>query len=266
VQCNSPVDVVVPSASVPTPRERSKLPNGQVSQDPGRQWRAARDAILLMGDSGLRRAEGAQSRREDLRPSDVASESKPARTRKAADAANTGPVARARAVWTFSVVGMRRQQRTVPVSRPTVEALRAYWADRRLEFEADIAGPLIAPTWIPGTDAAQNRHATNEAHQPYTPDPLGRLVRTAVQRLVIALRSDPAALSELSIEDLVQLVHTSAHAFRHTFGTRAVAREMSTDVVQAILGHASLQTTSIYVKAEKRRILDAAARYYADDV
>jgi site-specific recombinase XerD len=37
-------------------------------------------------------------------------------------------------------------------------------------------------------------------------------------------------------------------------------------VVQAILGHASLQTTSIYVKAEKRRILDAAARYYADDV
>jgi integrase len=265
VQCDSPVDVVVPSVSFPAPRERSKVPHGQVSQDAGRQWRAARAAILLMGDSGLRRAEAAQSRREALRPSDLASESKPARTPKAADAANTGPVARTQAVWTLSVVGKRRRQRTVPVSRPTVEALRAHWADRGLDFEADIAGPLIAPTWIPGTDAAQSRHATDEAHQPYTPDALGRLVRTAVQRLVVALRSDPAALSELSTEDLVQLVHTSAHAFRHTFGTRAVAREMPTDVVQAILGHASLQTTSIYVRAEKRRMLEAAARYYADD-
>ena len=41
-------------------------------------------------------------------------------------------------------------------------------------------------------------------------------------------------------------------------------REMPTDVVQAILGHASLQTTSIYVRTERRRMLEAAARYYAD--
>ena len=48
-------------------------------------------------------------------------------------------------------------------------------------------------------------------------------------------------------------------------GTRAVPREMPTHVVQAILGHASLQTTSIYVRAERRRMLEAAARYYAED-
>jgi site-specific recombinase XerD len=40
---------------------------------------------------------------------------------------------------------------------------------------------------------------------------------------------------------------------------------MPTDVVQSILGHAPLQTTSMYVKAEKRRILEAAARYYSDE-
>jgi site-specific recombinase XerD len=34
-------------------------------------------------------------------------------------------------------------------------------------------------------------------------------------------------------------------------------------VVQRILGHASLQTTSIYVRAERNRMLDAAAQYYA---
>ena len=63
----------------------------------------------------------------------------------------------------------------------------------------------------------------------------------------------------------MQLANTSAHAFRHTFVRRAIARGMPTDVVQAILGHASLQTTSIYVRAERRRMLDAAERYHADD-
>ena len=88
---------------------------------------------------------------------------------------------------------------------------------------------------------------------PYTVDALGRLVRRAVQRL----SAQTAGLADFSTEDLVQLANTSAHAFRHTFGTRAVAREMPTDVVQAILGHASLQTTSIYVRAERRRMLEA---------
>ncbi|WP_328807388.1 hypothetical protein [Paraburkholderia elongata] len=40
---------------------------------------------------------------------------------------------------------------------------------------------------------------------------------------------------------------------------------MPVDVVQAILGHASLQTTSIYVRAEQQRMLEAAAQYYAAD-
>ncbi|MFM0134194.1 hypothetical protein [Paraburkholderia sediminicola] len=40
---------------------------------------------------------------------------------------------------------------------------------------------------------------------------------------------------------------------------------MPIDVVQTILGHASLQTTSIYVRAVQPRMLEAAARYYAAD-
>jgi integrase len=40
---------------------------------------------------------------------------------------------------------------------------------------------------------------------------------------------------------------------------------MPIDVVQRILGHASLQTTSIYVRAERQRMLDAAAQYYSED-
>jgi integrase len=126
-------------------------------------------------------------------------------------------------------------------------------------------GPLIAPQRIPATNAALQRHDHGDGEIPYTADALGRLVRMAMQRLAAGDGLKQAALIDLSADDVVQLVNTSAHAFRHTFGTRAVAREMPADVVQAILGHASLQTTSIYVRAERRRMLDAAARYYAAD-
>ncbi|WP_250517719.1 site-specific integrase [Caballeronia sp. INDeC2] len=269
--------------------------------DDSRQWRAARAAILLMGDSGLRRAEAASARREDLRPAEDPDDRPTAERRKSAvraptssasvnDASttnastdtsapaqkalpdsNSGAARVTRAVWTLTIVGKRRKQRTVPVSRATVAALRAHWRDRGNDFDAAGAqGPLIAPTWIPGTPAAIERHdarsdQSNEQGRaqamPYTVDALGRIVRMAMQRLSV----QTAALADFSAEDLVQLANTSSHAFRHTFGTRAVAREMPTDVVQSILGHASLQTTSIYVRAERRRMLDAAARYYADD-
>jgi integrase len=165
-------------------------------------------------------------------------------------------------VWTLTVIGKRRKQRTVPVSGATVAALRAHWEDRGRAFDAPHAqGPLIAPQRIPATRAALGRHHAKPDETSYTADALGRLVRTAVRRLT----PETAGLAGFSADELMQLANTSAHAFRHTFGTRAVAREMPTDVVQAILGHASLQTTSIYVRAERQRMLDAAAQYYAKD-
>ncbi len=118
------------------------------------------------------------------------------------------------------------------MSAAAVAALRAHWADREKDFDA-----------------------------PYSADALARLVREAVRRIAGDLLREGA----LSYDAHAKLLATSAHAFRHTFGTRAVAREMPIDVVQRILGHASLQTTSIYVRAERQRMLDAAAQYYPED-
>jgi integrase len=246
------------------------------ADDEARQWRAARAANLLMGDSGLRRAEAALARREDLRLAEVAGDGRASRSPSPRSPSQpTSPPTSSRSidsaesgrgpssVWTLTVIGKRRKQRTVPVSGATVAALRAHWQDRGRAFDEPHAqGPLIAPQWIPATRTALERHDAQPKDAPHTVDAFGRLVRTAVQRLA----KESAALADFSTDDLVQLANTSAHAFRHTFGTRAVAREMPTDVVQAILGHASLQTTSIYVRAERRRMLKAAARYYDEDV
>jgi integrase len=174
-------------------------------------------------------------------------------------------------VWALGVIGKRRKQRTVPVSAATVAALRAHWADREQDFDAAWAeGPLIAPIVINGTDASQAKHGevsdgeggvSHQPHAPYAADALARLVRESVKRIAEALLREGA----LSHDAHTKLISTSAHAFRHTFGTQTVARGMPIDVAQRILGHASLQTTSIYVRAERQRMLDEAAKYYSED-
>jgi integrase len=64
------------------------------------------------------------------------------------------------------------------------------------------------------------------------------------------------------LDERMRLGRANAHAFRHTFGTQSVADDVPVDVVQKVLGHASLQTTTIYVQAERQRVLEAVAAYY----
>ncbi|MEA3091242.1 MAG: hypothetical protein QOJ04_2584, partial [Caballeronia sp.] len=234
-----------------------------------RQWRIARAAILLMGDSGLRRDEATHARRENLGLAQIKTKrsAKKVAKMKSVDtrlkdslgggeegAGDAEPVV----VWALTVIGKRQKERTVPVSGAAVAALRAHWQDGGRDFDASGAsGPLIVPIVINGTDASISKHGDDSAetgqaaYAPYAPDALAHLARSAIQRIA----SDLLREGVLSHDAHAKLMKTSAHAFRHTFGTRAVAREMPVDVVQRILGHASLQTTSIYVRAERQRML-----------
>ncbi|KXV06416.1 hypothetical protein CR51_11875 [Caballeronia megalochromosomata] len=67
----------------------------------------------------------------------------------------------------------------------------------------------------------------------------------------------------MSLDERVRHGQSNAHAFRHTFATQSVADEVPVDLVQKVLGHASLQTTTLYVQAEKQRVVEQVARYYA---
>lgn len=70
-------------------------------------------------------------------------------------------------------------------------------------------------------------------------------------------------MDDLSLDERGMLGTVNAHAMRYTFGTQSVADDVPVDVAQKILGHASLQTTSIYVQAEKKRVLEEVAAYYS---
>jgi site-specific recombinase XerD len=64
--------------------------------------------------------------------------------------------------------------------------------------------------------------------------------------------------STLPSSEKSKLLGASTHWLRHTFGTRAVALEVPLDVIQAQLGHASIQTTmDIYGKAPIKRRAEA---------
>ncbi|HEX7907768.1 MAG TPA: tyrosine-type recombinase/integrase [Paraburkholderia sp.] len=47
---------------------------------------------------------------------------------------------------------------------------------------------------------------------------------------------------------------------RHTRATDAVARKMPLDVVQRLMGHASLSTITLYTDAERSRSIEEVAR------
>lgn len=215
--------------------------------DDSKQDRAARAVILLLGDSGLRRAEAAGAMRADLKPGRWAG------------------------VWVLRVVGKRNKQRDVPVSPRTVEALRAHWHDRGLDFDQhqNQPLPLIAPVTLPKTATALKRHGDggDASSNGYSTEGLYRLVLAALKRIRAELVREDHDHDDgggpQAWDDMAQLGQTTPHAFRHTFGTLAVADGMPLDVVQGILGHASAATTAIYVRAKEKRSQEAAEKYYA---
>lgn len=205
-------------------------------------WRIARALILLMGDAGLRIEEAVSVAREGLQwwP---AEDDTPA-------------------TWLLRVIGKGRKERFVPVTDDIVAALRAHWADRGLDFDAGATdGPLVAPTVIPPTPAGRAKFGVTETGEltrvaGYTPRAARRVVTRALARLL-------EQLPELAEASRRQLAQTSPHAFRHTFGTQSAAAGMALEVLQQVLGHASLQTTTIYVNAEQQRMRQEAAKYHA---
>lgn len=210
----------------------------------GPDWRAARALILLMGDTGLRIAEATAAGRQGLMWLPADGELPP--------------------TWLLTVIGKGSRERHVPVGAECVDAIRAHWCDRGLDFDApDAAVPLVAPIVIPPTPAARAKFGESTEHTGPAGAAGGYSVRGARRVVTRALRRIIDTLPDLAEAERQQLARTSPHAFRHTFGTQSTAADMPLDVVQRILGHASMQTTSIYVTAEQKRMRGEAAKYHA---
>ena len=133
--------------------------------------------------------------------------------------------------WTAVIEGKGQKQRIVPIFEETQPILLRYLS----EFPAR-SGPLI--------------RSYSRPHQPMTATYLGKLVG----------RWMTAAGIKSHAYDGV-----SAHAGRHTAATDTYAQSKDIRAVQQLLGHASLQTTQVYVKssAENIRLAGSGRKYGA---
>jgi site-specific recombinase XerD len=224
-------------------RVRAELAERSEGQGPqGGDWRIARALTLLMGDAGLRIEEAVTVERGGLQWWPAEDETP--------------------ATWLLRVIGKGNKERFVPVTDDTIVALREHWHDRGLDFEAGTQGiPLVAPVVVPPTPAGRAKFGLTDAGEMkqmagYTPRAARRVVTRALGRLI-------EQLPELAESTRRQLARTSPHALRHTFGTQSAASGMALEVLQQVLGHASLQTTTIYVNAEQQRMRQEAAKYHA---
>ena len=69
--------------------------------------------------------------------------------------------------------------------------------------------------------------------------------------------------SSLSANVRERLAGGTKHWLRHTFGARAIAREVLLDVIQAQMGHASIRTTTaIHGRAPIRRRVDELGKAF----
>lgn len=218
-------------------QKRYRLRGAAANLSMSAQFRLVRAALFLIGDTGIRREEAAYATRDKLKP-----------------------IPGSQDLWELDVLGKRNKWRTVFPSMRVIHALEAHWQDRGQDFSFGLAErPLLSPLISLQTKnglAKQQQSDRNLPEQGFSVDGLYRLVKTALKRIA---DDDGFDLDNWEREHLKQ---AAPHAFRHTFGTQAVAGEVPLDVVQKVLGHASLQTTTIYVQAEKKRSIDELGKLF----
>lgn len=216
---------------------RYRLRGAGASISMSAQFRAARAALLLIGETGIRREEAAFATRDRLK------------------AIPENPE-----LWELDVLGKRNKWRTVFPSRRAVEAVRAHWGDRGLDFAYGLVEtPLLSPVVAPQTTSSRRKHHSDSGElreSGFSPDGLYQLIKSALIRI-----ADDETMT-LDEEERLRLRQAAPHAFRHTFGTQAVSGNVPLDVVQRVLGHTSLQTTTIYVQAEKKRSIDELGKFF----
>ena len=192
------------------------------------QYRLLRAAVLIMGTAGLRRDELVKATRNRLRVTVEDAE-----------------------IWELSVVGKGSKARRTYLAPRVVAALRDHWLDRGetpSDFDLGLGViPLIAP--VDRQHTPNQRGVEPSLTRPFSVRAINHLVQKTFQRL-----SQDTTL-DLSEAERLYLTKMAPHDFRHTFGTENVRHGMPVDVLQKLLGHASLETTTIYLTLEKQRAI-----------
>lgn len=138
--------------------------------------------------------------------------------------------------WMLKVQGKGDKLRPSPMSEDVMAALEAYLSSRGLPSspsENSSETPLIA-------QLKANSHLSSSA--------LYKLLRGAFSSAADALREEGHP------EDAKQMIKASTHWIRHSRGSHLALAGMAPSLIQQLLGHASLNTTSIYLRSSEETL------------
>lgn len=161
--------------------------------------------------------------------------------------------------WLLTVTGKRRKQREVPVPEHVVELIERHHRDVRQRNDQNAAEdlPLVCVLggqvrrWVAAAESDQPVLATPDL----AADPAGGLSHGGVYWALKRFFARAAARVEDPLIDPVRLSKASTHWLRHTCGRQSAADEVPLEVLQQLLGHASLATTTIYLTTERDRMV-----------
>jgi site-specific recombinase XerD len=130
---------------------------------------------------------------------------------------------------TIRIRGKGSKQRDVPLPKSTYHVLKNYWKTHRNPR-------LIFPAL--GRKHAGGRAATEP------------MARSSVQQLLRRILKELPKIKK----------HATLHTLRHSYATHLIEAGVNLRIVQQYLGHASLETTMIYLHVTDMGNSDAAAR------
>lgn len=165
--------------------------------------------------------------------------------------------------WMLRVVGKGQRQREVPVPGALVEQIHALFALRG--WRGGLLGAKLRPLLVSWGHVRDQKIPDDcTTHSDAEPSATDGFVH-ALSELPLsdrALSRKLARVFELAAQDLAAagrpqeaqgLARATAHWLRHTHATHCIEAGVPLDVVQQNLGHASLATTSVYVRAQLGR-------------
>lgn len=149
--------------------------------------------------------------------------------------------------WMLKVRGKGGKWRAVPIPEGVLLALGEYLTRRGLSLDP-LANPPEAPLI-----------ARLGGNEPVSPSSLYKALRALFQGAADALRA------EGRMQEAKDFDRATVHWLRHTRGSHLGLAGVPPSLIQKLLGHASLATTSIYTESDEERVWQELANLEAAD-
>ena len=206
-----------------------------------------RVALHLLYATGMRLSEVVNAKVEDLRWVEYPS-----------DAQDDEPLEG----YVLRVIGKGQREREVPVPTGVVEAISGYLASRGLPGGVD--APANAKAHLLGHSSDIAERAPGLTRGRVATGACAGIAPTTLYDQVKAFFA--ACAKELrgqgDEKGAARLTKASTHWLRHTHASHAIANGMPIEIAQQNLGHASLATTTVYVKSEEKRRMKAVKKFW----